>query len=66
MFPTFRDFLVSYWVANPITYDLKQDVLLGLVISTIQNSSVGITGLKPVTRVDLFINPHILSTELNA
>ena len=31
--PDLHHFLVSYWVANPITYDLKQVVSYGLVIS---------------------------------
>ena len=35
--PDLHRFLVNYWVANPITYDLKQDVPFGLVISTIRN-----------------------------
>ena len=31
--PDTHRFLVSYWVANPITYDLKQVISYGLVIS---------------------------------
>ena len=45
--PDLHRFLVSYWVANPTTYDLKQDVLFGLVISTLQNQSVGYQGIEP-------------------
>ena len=45
--PDLHRFLVSYWVANPIIYDLKQDVLFGLVISTVQNQSVNMVGFEP-------------------
>ena len=44
--PDLHRFLVSYWVANPITYDLKQVSSYGLVIS-FWNSSVGVVGFEP-------------------
>ena len=47
--PDLHRFLVSYWVANPITYGLKQVSSYGLVISY-WNSSVGLPGLEPGTQ----------------
>lgn len=46
MIPTRMDFLVSYWVANPITYNLKQVISDGLV-NSLQRSSVGYQGIEP-------------------
>ena len=58
-------FLVSYWVANPITYDLKQVISDGLV-NSLQRFSVNMVGFEPTQPSDfstpLYLDSAIVET----